>query len=308
MRPAVSPAKTVGAPNQLHPMAPKRTRSTRTAEPATPALQEDPATPATATLGPSLDMPPCLPLLPPPAINTQGTKKEDLSSLECPVCYSYMQPPFLQCANSHAICNECTSHPELSSCPICRVSIDEDGSLTASNKLTTLAATVEVPCSNGCGASLPYLSLRDHERLECPRAPRTCPIRAGFSFDAKGWSASGPCDCRGLDIADPKALCGHLVSEHGIATQQRDDERSSTWTLKLPAAELFEMGLFASADGWGQPATHRCAAGGLRLAPRGTRSDAASSHQSLLTSPPSSPPPPGGSRPFWRGATTASLS
>ena len=210
------------------------------------------------------------------------------------MCYSYMQPPFLQCGNAHSICNECCNAGELTSCPICRVSIEEEGSLAPSTKLTTLAATVEAPCANGCGARLPYLSLREHERLECPRAPRTCPIRAGFAFDAKvdltliltltltltltlaltltltltltkGWSASRTCDCRGLDAAsDPKALSEHLVGEHGIATQQRDEERSSTWTLKLPAAELFETGLFASADGWGQPATHRCAARGLR--------------------------------------------
>jgi hypothetical protein len=250
-----------------HPptMAPKRARSTRTADPATPALQEDPATPATAMLAPSPGVPPCLPLLPPPAINTPGMKKEDLSSLECPVCYSYMQPPFLQCGNAHSICNECCKAGDLTSCPICRVSIEEEGSLAPSSKLATLAATVEAPCSNGCGARLAYLSLRDHERLECPLAPRTCPIRAGFAFDAKGWSASRTCDCRGLDVADPKALSEHLVSEHGIAKQQRDEERSSTWTLKLPAAELFETGLFASAEGgWGQPATHRCAARGLR--------------------------------------------
>ena len=245
-------------------MAPKRARSTRTADPATPALQEDPATPATASLAPSTGMPPCLPLLPPPAINPPGTKEEDLSSLECPVCYSYMQPPFLQCGNAHSICTECCKAGELTSCPICRVSIEEEGSLAPSSKLATLAATVEAPCSNGCGARLPYLSLRDHERLECPRAPRTCPIRAGFAFDAKGWSASRTCDCRGLTSADPKALSEHLVSEHGIAKQQRDEERSSTWTLKLPTAQLFEAGLFASADGWGQPATHRCAVGGLR--------------------------------------------
>ena len=245
-------------------MAPKRSRSSRSSsssEPLTPALHDDPATPATATLGPAPSSLPPLPLLPPSAKEgAQG--KDDLSALECPVCYSYMQPPFVQCANAHPVCNDCRTTGQLTQCPICRVSIEEDDSLAPNNALMALAAHARVPCSNDCGATVDFLKLREHQTLECPNAPRTCPVRAGFCFDSKGWSTVGQCECRGLDVTDPKGLAAHLTGVHGLGSQERDKDRSSTWTLTLPAATLFEAGgpfCLDDADNstWGQPAQHK---------------------------------------------------
>ena len=44
---------------------------------------------------------------------------------ECPVCLEVMLPPkkIFQCANGHLICERCKNHPEIRSCPSCRVCI-----------------------------------------------------------------------------------------------------------------------------------------------------------------------------------------
>ena len=44
---------------------------------------------------------------------------------ECPVCLEVMVPPtkIFQCVHGHLICDGCKNHPEISSCPSCRVSI-----------------------------------------------------------------------------------------------------------------------------------------------------------------------------------------
>ena len=50
-----------------------------------------------------------------------GLEKE----FECPVCLEVMAPPrrIFQCVNGHLICDSCKNHPEIRSCPSCRVVI-----------------------------------------------------------------------------------------------------------------------------------------------------------------------------------------
>ena len=42
---------------------------------------------------------------------------------ECPVCMDDMKPPtrIFQCRNGHVICENCKAHPELNTCPSCRI-------------------------------------------------------------------------------------------------------------------------------------------------------------------------------------------
>ena len=98
-----------------------------------------------------------------------------------------------------------------------------------------------------------------HERTACALAPRNCPMRGLFAYGADGWSTAGPCECRGIDVSDPHAMREHLMRAHSLAEQLPDKERSSTWTIKLPAAALFETGIFSEplAEAWGKPALHR---------------------------------------------------
>ena len=44
---------------------------------------------------------------------------------ECPVCLEVMVPPkkIFQCVHGHLICEGCKNHPEVRSCPSCRVCI-----------------------------------------------------------------------------------------------------------------------------------------------------------------------------------------
>ena len=50
-----------------------------------------------------------------------GLEKE----FECPVCLEVMGPPkkIFQCVNGHLICDACKNHPDIRSCPSCRVVI-----------------------------------------------------------------------------------------------------------------------------------------------------------------------------------------
>ena len=178
-------------------MAPKRkTRGSNAPTRATTETEDGPATPATAPMAPALDCREDVPLqpLPMPALAAKGSTSSDigavstastadeLSSLECPICYSYMQPPFLQCVNAHPVCTDCKKAGSLDKCPICRVGIEEDA-LQADSRLETLAARVELPCSNGCGLNLPYLAARGatcHQpsSLPAPTRSRTRPWSA----------------------------------------------------------------------------------------------------------------------------------
>ena len=149
---------------------PSNKRKTRSQSLGGPSA-EDPPTPATAPFGPVSNEVPLQPLLPPPALDTRETasssslelkqsSSEELSQLECPVCFSYMQPPFMKCANAHPVCGECKMAGELTVCPMCRTSIKEDGALSVDSRLELLASRAVLPCTNGCGAHLPYLVLR----------------------------------------------------------------------------------------------------------------------------------------------------
>lgn len=123
------------------------------------------------------------------------------ASLECTVCYSWLQPPFKRCSNEHPICAACRPSFESEECPICRVSI-EAGALRDDEPAAALAAQISLPCANGCNSAVPYLSLREHEVRSCRLAPLLCPFREAVQLGPAGWSTGGRCDCRGLDLGD----------------------------------------------------------------------------------------------------------
>ncbi|XP_072474401.1 E3 ubiquitin-protein ligase siah2-like [Notamacropus eugenii] len=70
------------------------------------------------------------------------------SLFECPVCFSYVQPPILQCQDGHLLCNPCRE--KVSSCPTCR------GSLTPSIRnlaMEKVASAVPFPCKDTTSSS-----------------------------------------------------------------------------------------------------------------------------------------------------------
>jgi len=189
----------------------------------------------------------------------------EMASLECPVCYDWMQPPFMKCKNEHPICSECRPSFKSDECPICRASIERD-SLLADGALEALASRLSLPCANGCGAVLPYKALRQHQQRTCDFAPKGCPFREVLEFGPAGWRTAGRCECRGLDIHDAEAMSAHLCNAHACVTQPLDKikiegehdgerERTCTWTLVLPTADIFQTP--ASTKDWVLPAVHR---------------------------------------------------
>ena len=54
---------------------------------------------------------------------------------ECPVCRNDMRPPtrIFQCRNGHVLCMLCKEHPEVNTCPSCRISMRGKG-----DQLTTI--------------------------------------------------------------------------------------------------------------------------------------------------------------------------
>ena len=64
-----------------------------------------------------------------------GNSRTDLSvfdkDFECSVCLDEMRPPvkIFQCKNGHVMCESCKNHPEVTTCPTCRIPLPGPNSL-----------------------------------------------------------------------------------------------------------------------------------------------------------------------------------
>ena len=64
-----------------------------------------------------------------------GASRTDLSmfdkDFECSVCLDEMRPPvkIFQCKNGHVMCESCKNHPEVTTCPTCRIPLPGPNSL-----------------------------------------------------------------------------------------------------------------------------------------------------------------------------------
>ena len=76
--------------------------------------------------------------------NSSDFEENIRNLLECPVCYETIKSlPVYQCANGHALCNDCIE--KLNNCPICR----NDSSLVRSLKLENIVQRLEgIPPEN----------------------------------------------------------------------------------------------------------------------------------------------------------------
>jgi hypothetical protein len=179
------------------------------------------------------------------------TRKADdetlLSSLTCSVCTADLARPFMACENGHVQCNEC--QPRLDCCPICRVT---PAGSTRELALEAAAATLVVPCANGCGESVPFYARGDHEQGACRLAPARCPMRGAICYTIEGgWETHDACDCRGL--ATTQDLVAHLLQHQepetkqpSISTFSSDTPGGRSWTFALPEAWAGA----ANADTW----------------------------------------------------------
>ena len=74
-----------------------------------------------------------------------ANSRTDLSmfdkDFECSVCLEEMRPPvkIFQCRNGHVMCESCKNHPEVSSCPTCRIPLPGPTSLMRNIPMEKLA-------------------------------------------------------------------------------------------------------------------------------------------------------------------------
>ena len=101
-----------------------------------------------------------------------------LSQFECCVCLEYINPPILQCQNSHVFCQTCRKKFESpAKCPTCRVELLQTD--IRSHSLEQIADTLglQFPCkysSNGCDVTSLLTEKAKHEEL-CEFVPYRCP-------------------------------------------------------------------------------------------------------------------------------------
>lgn len=97
----------------------------------------------------------------------------DLTSLfECPVCFDFVLPPIIQCANGHLVCSSCRT--KITTCPTCRIPISSN---IRNLPMEKLAMTMMFPCkysSSGCTETLMHTNKVDHED-SCEYKPYSCP-------------------------------------------------------------------------------------------------------------------------------------
>ena len=109
--------------------------------------------------------------------------------MTCSICYTLpMHFQNLQtCVNGHFTCNPCLStwcsvggegyDPENTGCPVCRVSLEPLVPHWGMEILYKEYGRCRVmSCFRGCGAEELMCSLARHERVQCPKAPKTCPL------------------------------------------------------------------------------------------------------------------------------------
>ena len=152
--------------------------------------------------------------------------EEMLDSLECPVCLSYMMPPFNQCCNGHIICKEC--EPAMSrKCPVCRANLASCGRNLLMEKVV---ATLHIDCPNDCGAKVSYLESKEHVDISCPLRKLPCPFaRIGCHPNNHNLAI----------VYTTKDVCEDKLAPGDLVKHMLDCHFGSTSTSKRRAGEPF---------------------------------------------------------------------
>ena len=133
-------------------------------------------------------------------LTVSGNISQILSQFECCVCLEYINPPILQCRNSHLFCRTCRQKFKSPfKCPTCRAELIQD---IRNHSLEQIAENLYLPfpCkykTNGCVVTSRLTEKAKHENL-CEYKPFKCP---DMSKECD-WSGSGD------------QLVQHLIDEH----------------------------------------------------------------------------------------------
>jgi hypothetical protein len=97
------------------------------------------------------------------AARYRASKAKTIEALTCVCCLEVTRPPLFQCQNGHTLpCEDCRSKMVNNKCPTCQIAFD-DATKGRNLSLEQTAADIEIECKRGCGSSIAYSSLVEHE-------------------------------------------------------------------------------------------------------------------------------------------------
>ena len=146
-----------------------------------------------------------------------GDISQTLSLFKCCVCLEYINPPILQCRNSHLFCQSCRQKfksPLL--CPTCRETLPQKDIRSYSVEQIAESIRLLFPCKyslSGCDVNSLLTEKAKHEE-QCGYGPYVCP-------DVNGrcrWSGSR------------EEVAQHLIDEHNYPINESNVEY---WLLLL---------------------------------------------------------------------------
>ena len=154
---------------------------------------------------------------------------QTLSLFECCVCLEYINPPILQCPNSHVFCQKCRQKFKSPiNCPTCRETLPRKAIRNYSLEQVAESLRLPFPCkykTYGCDVTSLLTERLNHEKL-CNYGPFECP------------DVSEECDWFGSG----DQLAQHLIDEHNYQI----DYHSSSQTIDLVDLKLEIKNIFWS--------------------------------------------------------------
>jgi hypothetical protein len=86
-----------------------------------------------------------------------------IEAITCVCCLEVTRPPLYQCQNGHTLpCTDCRDKMVNQTCPTCQVKY-VDATKGRNLSLEQTASDIEIECKRGCGSSIAYSSLVEHE-------------------------------------------------------------------------------------------------------------------------------------------------
>ena len=152
-----------------------------------------------------------------PQLTISGDISQILSQFECCVCLEYINPPILQCRDSHVFCQSCRQKfKSPAKCPTCRVVLLQTDIRSHSLEQIADSLGLQFQCkysSNGCNVISLLTEKAKHEEL-CEFVPYCCP----HVFSRCQW------------LGSREQVIQHLVDRHKCPI---NESNSSHFPIKL---------------------------------------------------------------------------
>ena len=154
-----------------------------------------------------------------------GDISQTLSLFKCCVCLEYINPPILQCQNSHVFCQLCRRQfPSPALCPACREPLPKKDGRSYSLEQIAQSLGLQFPCkykTYGCDVTSLLTERLNHERL-CNYGPFECPDVS----EECHWSGSREKVVKHL-IDEHKYPIRHYGCDYSLIKLDEEDRRTS---------------------------------------------------------------------------------